>query len=123
MLDNKTIKLKAWNFDTNRIEETGSKITAYHVAQSLNLENFTALLDEFLNLGGKGFREGKLVGLQMRSTHRTLQRLAICFAFGLIVGLSEQEYSDPRNETAIETAQKIAKMLEGGKELPLGFYI
>jgi hypothetical protein len=86
------------------------------------LEKFTALLDEFLNLGGKGFREGKLVGLQMRSTHRTLQRLVICFAFGLIDGLSEQEHSDPRNETAIETAQKITKMLEDG-ELPLGFYI
>jgi hypothetical protein len=122
MLDNKTIKLKAWNFDTNRIEETGSTITAYHIAQSLNMVNFAALLDEFLNLGGKGFREGKLVGLQMRSTHRTLQRLVICFAFGLIVGLSEQEYSDPRNETAIETAQKITKMFEDG-ELPLGFYI
>jgi len=122
MLDNKTIKLKAWNFDTNRIEETGTTITAYHVAQSLNMENFTVLLDEFLNLGGKGFREGKLVGLQMRTTHRTLQRLAICFAFGLIVGLSGQEYTDPRNETAIQTAKKTAQMLEEG-ELPLGFYI
>ena len=80
-------------------------------------ENFTALFDDFLNLGGKDFREGKEVGLQLRFTHRTLQRLAICFAFGIIVGLSEQEHTDARNETAIQTAQKVANMLEAG-ELP-----
>jgi hypothetical protein len=74
-------------------------------------------LDEFLNLGGKDFREGKEIGLQLRFTHRTLQRLVICFAFGLIAGLSEQEYTDPRKETAIQTAKKISKLLEDG-ELP-----
>ena len=85
-------------------------------------ENLAALLDEFLNLGGKGFREGKEIGLQLRFTHRTLQRLAVCFAFGLIAGLSDQEYTDPRNETAIQTARKVAQMLEKG-DLPLGLYI
>ena len=40
----------------------------------------------------------------------------------MIVGLSEQAYTDPRNETAIQTAKKVAQMLEGG-ELPFGFYI
>ena len=80
------------------------------------------MLDEYINLGGKDFREGKEIGLQLRSTHRTLQRLAICFAFGIIVGLSEQEYTDPRNETAIQTAKKIVQMLEDG-DLPLGLYI
>ena len=73
-------------------------------------------------MGGKDFREGKEIGLQLRFTHRTLQRLVICFAFGLIAGLSEQEYTDPRNETAIQPAKKIAQMLEDG-ELPLGLYI
>jgi hypothetical protein len=58
----------------------------------------------------------------LRFTHRTLQRLAVCFAFGIITGLSEQEYTDPRNETAIQTAKKIAQMLEKG-DLPLGLYV
>jgi len=122
MNDRKTIILKAWNSDSSRIEETGETISTYQVAKSMTLKNFAAVLDDFLNLGGKDFREGKLVGLQMRTTHRTLQRLVICFAFGLIAGLSEQERTDPRNETAIQTAKKIVKMIEDG-ELPLGLYI
>jgi hypothetical protein len=79
-------------------------------------------LDEFLNLGGKGYREGKEVGLQLRFTHRTLQRLVVCFALGMIAGLSEQENTDPRNETAIQTAKKLVQLMESG-ELPLGLYI
>ena len=117
-----TIHLKVWNSETGLNEETGETLNTYQIAKSLSLENFAALLDDFLNLGGKGFREGKEAGLQLRSTHRTLQRLVICFAFGLIAGLSEQEYTDPRNETAIQTAKKVAQML-AEDELPLGPYI
>ena len=122
MNDHKTIILKDWNSDCSHIEETGETISTYQVAKSLTSENFAALLDEYLNLGGKDFREGKEIGLQLRFTHRTLQRLAICFAFGLIAGLSEQEYTDPRNDTAIQTAQKVAQML-AENEFPLGLYI
>jgi hypothetical protein len=122
MDDNNTIKLKAYNSETSRNEETGETIDVYTLAKSLTLENFTSMLDDFLNLGGKGFREGKEVGLQLRFTHRTLQRLAVCFAFGLITGLSEQEYTDPRNETAIQTAKKVVQLMESG-ELPVGLYI
>ena len=122
MNEHKTITLKDWNSDCSSIEETGETISTYQVAKSLTSENFTALLDEYLNLGGKDFREGKQIGLQLRFTHRTLQRLVICFAFGLIAGLSEQEYTDPRNEIAIQTAKKIVQMLEDG-DLPLGLSI
>jgi hypothetical protein len=122
MNDNNTIKLTEYNSVTSHYEETGETISVYALAKSLTPQTFTSLLDDFLNLGGKGFREGKEVGLQLRFTHRTLQRLVVCFAFGLIAGLSEQEYTDPRNETAIQTAKKVAQMLEKG-ELPLGLYI
>ena len=122
MNEYKTITLKDWNSDCSRIEETGETISTYQVAKSLTTENFAALLDEYLNLGGKDFREGKKIGLQLRLTHRTLQRLVICFAFGLIAGLSEQEHTDPRNDTAIQTAKKIVQMLEDG-DLALGLYI
>src|SRR4030066_1609424 len=119
MDDKNTIKIREYNPDTSRNEETGQKISVYFLAKSLSLENFAAMLDDFLNLGGKGFREGKEIGQQLRFTHRTLQRLAVCFAFGLISGLSEQEYSDPRNETAIQTAKKVVQLMETG-ELPVG---
>ena len=122
MDDNNTIKIKAYNSETSRNEETGEIIDVYTLAKSLTIENFAAMLDDFLNLGGKGFREGKQIGLELRFTHRTLQRLVICFAFGMIAGLSEQEYTDPRNETAIQTAKKIVQLMEAG-ELPFGFYI
>ena len=122
MNENHTIIMRAWDSQTGRNVETGERLSTYQVAKSLTVENFASLLDDFLNLGGKGFREGKQVGLQLRTTHRTLQRQVICFAFGLIAGLSEQEFTDPRNETAIQTAKKITQMLEAG-ELPFGLYI
>ena len=117
-----TIQIKEYNSESGRYDDTGETLSTHTLARSMTSENFTTLFDDFLNLGGKDFREGKEVGLQLRFTHRTLQRLAISYAFGIIVGLSEQEYTDPRNETAIKTAQKVANMLEAG-ELPLGLYI
>ena len=122
MNDNDTIKIRSYNSETSRNEETSETISAYTIAKSLTPETFASLLDDYLNLGGKGFREGKEIGLQLRFTHRTLQRLVICFAFGLISGLSEQEYTDPRNETAIQTAKKVVQLMESG-ELPVGLYI
>jgi len=121
-MNNNTIQIKAWNAETNMREPTGEEISIYKVAKSMSVENFAKLFEDYLNLGGKQFQEGRLIGLHLRQTHRTLQRLAVCFALGMIVGLSEQEYTDPRNETAIETAKKLAQMFRDG-ELPLGFYL
>jgi hypothetical protein len=122
MNENTVIHLHEYNSETGCNEDTGETMNSYQIAKSFSLENFAELLDEFLNLGGKGYREGREIGLQLRSTHRTLQRLVICFAFGLIAGLSEQEYTDPRNEIAIQTAKKVVQLMESG-ELPVGQYI
>lgn len=122
MDEKNTIKIRAYNTETAQNEDTGQTINVYTLAKSLTIENFSAMLDDFLNLGGKGYREGKQVGLELRFTHRTLQRLVICFSFGMIAGLSEQEYTDPRNETAIQTAKKVVEMMESG-DLPVGLYI
>ena len=117
-----SIQLKAWNSTTSMTETTGESISVYTIARSMTLDNFTKLFDEFLYLGGKQFREGCLVGQQLRYTHRSLQRLAICFAFGIIAGLSEQQFTDARNETVVETAKKVRQMIDQG-ELPFGLYI
>ena len=122
MNDSNSIAIKEWNSDSMRSEPTGELVSVYKLARSMTPENFARLLDNFLNVGGKGFNEGKLVGLHLRHTHRTLQRLAICFALGLVVGLSEQEFTDARNEEAIKTAKKLTQMMKDG-ELPLGFYL
>ena len=121
-MDETMIVVREWNPTTGMMDETGERINTYTVAKSLTLDNFTKLFDEFLNLGGKQYAEGKIIGQKLCCTHRSLQRLAICFAFGIIAGLSEQEYTDARNETAVQTAKKIKQMIDQG-ELPFGFYI
>ena len=122
MTSDTEIQIKEWNSATSSTEVTGESVSTHSIAKSLTPDNFVKLFDEYLNLGGKDFQNGKEVGLKLRSTHRTLQRQAICFAFGLIVGLSEQTYSDPRNEVAIQTAKKVNEMIKNG-ELPFGLYI
>jgi hypothetical protein len=120
--DTNKIYIKDWNPESHMTEPTGEVISIYAIARSITPENFAKLLDNYLNLGCRGFSEGKLVGLHLRYTHRTLHRLAICFALGMITGLSEQEYTDARNQTAVETAKKIAQMVRDD-ELPTGMYI
>jgi len=122
MSEDTTILLKEWSSESSTTVLTGETISVYTVARSMTLDNFTKLLDEYLNLGAKDFRSGKEIGLKLRTTHRSLQRLAVCFAFGIIAGLSEQQFTDPRNEEAIKTAKKVAAMIEKG-ELPFGFHI
>ena len=121
-MEETTIKIRGWNSTFSTTEETGETVSIYTVARSMTMDNFTKLFDEFLNLGGKQYAEGMIVGMKLRFTHRSLQRLAICFAFGLISGLSEQEYVDARNETAVATAKKVKQMIDQG-ELPFGLYI
>ena len=122
MSDESKIYIKDWNPESHMTEPTGETVSIYGIARSITPLNLAKLLENFLNLGGKGFNEGKLVGLHLRHTHRTLQRLAVCYALGLIVGLSEQEHFDGRNEEAIKSAKKLAQMMKDG-ELPLGFYL
>ena len=121
-MNNNTIQIKVWNPETSLREPTGEVISTYKVAKSMSAENFAKLFEDYLNLGGKQLQDGWLIGLHLRHTHRTLQRLAVYFALGIIVGLSEQEYTDPRNAQAIETAKKLAQMFRDG-ELPMGSYL
>jgi len=122
MSEENKIYIKDWNPESRMTEPTGEVVSIYAIARSITPLNFAKLLDNYLNLGGKDFRDGKVIGLHLRHSHRTLQRLAVCFALGLIVGLSEQEHVDARNEEAIKSAKKLAQMLKAGT-LPTGFFI
>ena len=56
MTDKHIIVLKDYNMETHRSEETGETIRTGQIAQSMTLENFVSLLDDYLNRGGKGYR-------------------------------------------------------------------
>jgi hypothetical protein len=111
-----TINIK--NYDGDELGEFSIGM----IARSMSVEQFTELYNDFLNLGGKGYLSGQAVGEQLRFTHRTLQRSAIAFALGIIIGISDQKYTDARNETAISTAKKIKELMDNG-EIPLGPYV
>jgi hypothetical protein len=99
------------------------EMSAYEIARQIStIEMFAKVFDDYLNLGGKQLSAGLVVGAELRKTHRTLQRQAIAFCLGVIMSLSAQEYTDPRNAQAIETAKKIKVLYDNG-ELDLGPYI
>lgn len=121
MSDANTIQLRDLNCDGGS-KMTGETISTHAIARALSIDNFALLLDQFLNLSGKGMVEGREVGLRLRASHRTIQRLTIAFTLGVISGLAEQEFFDERNQAAIQTAQKIVQLMKSD-ELPLGIYL
>ena len=96
--------------------------TLRSISKAMGAEEFAEFFDDFLNSGMKDYGAGEAVGVKLQETHRTLQASAIRFSLGIILGLSEQEYTDPRNETPIAMGQKIAEMIES-RELKMGYMI
>lgn len=95
------------------------------LARSLSIEQLAELLGDFVNTGGKGFRTGQDLGREMTNQHRTLQRLLVLLALGILAGFGETDLSigtDPRNHDAIKTAQKVRAMIEDG-DLGCGFLV
>jgi hypothetical protein len=115
------IQLHHWDYDKNKRVEDGT-VSTHQIAKCIDPETLVELLDDFLNYAGRGYGTGITVGKGLRTHHRTLQRSAVAFALGLIVGISDQKFTDPRNAQAIETAKYIGKLVGEGK-LPLGPYL
>ena len=101
------------------IDTVETRLLARNISSS---DTFAEILDNYLNHGMKDYREGLAVGRCLTRTHRSLQASAIRFALGIILGLSEQEYTDARNETPVEMGKKIYKMIEDG-DLEMGYMI
>lgn len=118
-MDNGDITLTQYNYDTNEREEVGT-VSMYTLRRSINEKQLAALLEGYLN-GGR-MDAGWHVGLMLRFTHRTLQRLAIKFCLDLLRGISKQVDGDPRNQDALDTAKEITRQYEAG-ELNIGMYI
>lgn len=92
------------------------------IARSLDAGQLAKLLDDWLNYSGMQFDAGYAVGHQLRRSHRTIQRSAVALALGILSGISEQEFTDERNATAIATAKKVKELVENG-QLPLGMHL
>lgn len=92
------------------------------IAKSLDHETMAELLSDYLNGGGKGTKDGERVGEALTHTHRTLQRLLVCWTLGILKSLGKQVYTDARSETAIATARKIGEMCDDGT-LSLGRFL
>lgn len=88
-------------------------VSLWKLVRAVSVDNVTRFLDDYLNAGGKRERDGKEIGLRMRNTHRTLQGNLVMWVLGILAGISEQEYTDARNENAIKTAKKITRIMQG----------
>lgn len=105
-----TIQLKRWNRDTQQEDNIG-EVSISDIVHSMTDENVVYLISEWLNVGMKDQGNGLKIGKAFHSEHRTLQASLFRWCLGIIVGLSEQQYTDARNETAITNAKKIAELL------------
>lgn len=98
------------------------QVSIYQIAKNMTLEQFASFMDDFCNSISIDTKSGVSVGKLLHSSHRTLQASVFRFCMGIIMGIGMQEYTDPRNEIAVNTAKKIAKMVETG-DLELGYMI
>lgn len=106
------------------LEEGSPTVTSVHaIARAIKPEQFAALIDNKLNsMSSDPLHEGIKVGACLRRTHRTLQRAVVGFALGILYGISQQEYTDDRNRTAIQTAKQVAAQIDAD-QLLIGQFI
>jgi hypothetical protein len=98
-------------------------VSTHAIGRVIQPEQFAYIIDTKLNsMASDPMHEGIKVGACLRRTHRTLQRAVVGFALGILYGISQQEYTDDRNRTAIETAKKVAAQIDDD-ELLIGQFI
>lgn len=117
-----TLQLRRYNYDKNEMETIG-QAELYDISKSAEEGHVAYILEGFLNRSSKhSIRSGEEIGRILKIAHRTLQRKIVGFCLGVLHGIADQEYTDPRNADAINTAKKISKMMDNG-DLPIGPYI
>lgn len=98
-------------------EPTGETISNHVLANSITTGQFANLLFDFLNLGGKGYREGLELGRYFQSSHRTLQQCFVGYLMGALMGLAEMDskWTDARNKDSYAMLQKLKKLIDDGE--------
>jgi hypothetical protein len=97
-------------------------LSLWLVARCVNTRNVASFLSTYLNSFSVDFKTGKTIGELFRNEHRTLQGSLYRFVLGILVGLSDQNYTDARNEVAVENSKKIKRMVDDG-EIEVGYMI
>lgn len=116
------MQVTTWNYDTQTADVVVPSLSLYLVAKSMKPRNLASLLSSYLNSFSVDFGTGKSIGKLFHCEHRTLQGSLYRFVLGILVGLSDQEYTDPRNEVAVRNSKKIRQMIEDG-EIEVGYLI
>jgi len=109
--DKYTIELSHYDYNTNTKVSDG-EVLVHAVAKVITPEQMAELLDNYCNTFSGGYKRGVKTGEELRRTHRTLQRSVIVECVGVIAGLSDQEYTDARNERAIALAKRIKALYD-----------
>jgi len=106
-----TITIKHYDYDLKE-EIADADVGVHSLARSMDAEQFAQLLEDWVNNFSSRYKRGLKIGHELRRSHRTLQRSVIVELVGIIAGLSEQEYTDLRNEHAIHLAKQIKRVYE-----------
>ena len=64
------------------------------------------------SMGFNPHKAGYHVGKTITTQHRTLQGTIVNWLFGIIKAIGEQEYTDARNEVAVNACKRVTAMLE-----------
>jgi len=108
-----TVELPS-GFDVTDDCPTGKLLVqAREVGQNLTIGAAAEILSTMVNGGGFSRADGRKVGQTLNTAHRTIQSCVIGFLTGIFEGMAENQFTDPRNASAVGMARKIAKLGKG----------
>ena len=105
------VSLKRYSSESGSYE-VYDELDTHTIGKSLTPEALAAVLDTYANNMAVGYQDGVLAGYELARAHRTIQRSVIVLLMGIIKGMSEQAWTDARNEQAIALAKKVAALYE-----------
>lgn len=106
-------KLTLTHYDYDAKETVqDAEVNVRQIAKALTPETMAELLGDYVNNFLSDYRRGQETGRMLNNEHPTLQRSVIVELLGIIAGMSETGRRDPRNQEAIELAEKIKALYE-----------
>jgi len=98
------------------------ELSVRDVAKALTNEQFAEMLGDYMNCFCNEYNKGQEIGQLLQRQHRTLQGSVCRLLLGMLVGIGDTEYSDPRNEKAVAVGKQLKAMIESN-ELNFGYMI
>lgn len=105
-----TIKLMQYNYDVKASELVG-EVDLHLVAKNCKKEDTAKLLSYICNSFNTEFENGVTIGKLLQSEHRTVQATIVRFLLGIVVGLSRDAWTDPRNEAAVACGRVLDNLI------------